>query len=185
MAKVIELGDIGLDQETLQRRVIDAICNSVMRQEGVDGDWEDTPLAEKLSRTVKQAVDAKVREIGDERIAPIVKDMIENHCLQKTNGWGEKIGQPVTFTEYLVAQAERYFSEPVTHNGKRPDHYTNGSQTRIAYMIDQHLQYSISTAIKRALDDMNSQLAKGLSETVKIQLAAALERLKVTAQVVR
>lgn len=179
----LNLEDIGLDQEKLQQRVVDAICGSVMRQEGVDGDWEDTPLAAKLGRTVKQAVDAKVREIGDERIAPIIKDMIENHCLQKTNEWGEKIGQPVTFTEYLVAQAERYFSEPVTHDGKRPDSYSRGSQTRIAYMIDQHLQYSISTAIKRALDDMNSQLAKGIAETVKIQLALALEKLRVEAKV--
>ena len=50
-------------------------------------------------------------------------------------------------------------------------------------MVDKHLQYSISTAIKNGLADINGQIADGLDGAVKIQLKQALENLSVKTEI--
>ncbi len=51
--------------------------------------------------------------------------------------------------------------------------------TRISYMMEKHLQYHISSAVEKALKDLNSSVAIGIAETVKAQLAQTLAKLKV------
>jgi hypothetical protein len=107
---------------------------------------------------------------------------LEALTLQETNRWGEKVGKPVTFIEYLVHRAHAYITEEVDHYGKSKaesnDHYWRGSQTRITHLIHQHLQYNIQTAMERVLKDANSQIATGIAEAVKIQLQQLLEKIK-------
>ena len=63
--------------------------------------------------------------------------------------------------------------EPVNHNGKTKaeDNYNwCKNTTRICYLVDSHLQYSISVAMDAALKEANSSIAEGLKEAVSIQI---------------
>ena len=86
--------------------------------------------------------------IGDKFIVPAMKEFVETFMIQETNKWGEKIGQKLTFTEYLVKRAEEYAQEMVDSDGRakgdlRDSYNWRGSTTRISYLINSHLRFHI------------------------------------------
>ena len=64
-------------------------------------------------------------------------------------------------------------------NPKGSDYNWRKHSTRVAYMVDSHLQTSINTAMTKALADANSSIAAGLVGAVKHALAEATGKLKV------
>lgn len=185
----IDLQALGFTQEELQQRVVDQLCERLTKTVSIDDEgeehWRDSILGRKLNQAVIKRVDEAIEKLAAERVLPNVATFLEGFCLQATNSWGEKTGQPITFIEYLVKRAEAYITEKVNYDGKGrdDDRYSssswNGTQTRIAYMINSHLQYSIETAMKKALAEANGHIVKGLEETVKIKLKEVSDGLSV------
>lgn len=182
-----DLKSLGFTQEELQERVVERIVESVMtdRVYNPDDDCEydrHSKFREDLKKRVKERIDQKVDELAQQFVLPNVSEYIETLTLQKTNQWGEKKGQPITFVEYLVQRAEAYMQEEVSFDGKTKaqDNYNwRGAQTRITYLVNSHLQYSIETAMKEALQIATSSIAKGLHETTRIKLNEIAAGMKV------
>jgi hypothetical protein len=186
------LTDLGIGKEELLNRVVDKITDQVMNSyySGEDDDQiaRTSQFARKLSERAEKAVDQAVNSIADKYVLPKVEEMVENLTLQETNRWGEKTGKRMTFVEYLVARAETYMTEQVNYDGKskeesRDSYSFKGQCSRVAYMIHQHLHHSIKTAMEQALGNLNSTVAKGLEETVKLKLAETLASFKVTTKI--
>ena len=185
----IDLQALGFTQEELQQRVIDQLCAHLTKTVSIDDEgeehWRESDMGRRLNQAVIKRVDAAIEKIATEHVLPNVSTFLESFCLQATNHWGEKTGQPITFIEYLVKRAETYITEKVNYDGKGKDddRYSssswNGTQTRIAYMINSHLQYSIEAAMKKALAEANGHIVKGPEETVKIKLKEVSEALTV------
>ncbi len=147
-----------------------------------DGDFDGKSFHTQMQNRIQDTLDAQVAKIGEEKILPQIIGMTENLILQETNRWGEKKGQPVTFTEYMVQQVDHWIREEVNHAGKTKAEDSYGwrkNTTRIAYMIHEHLQYNISTAVKKALGDLNASVAGGLQKAVMIQIEQTLGQLKI------
>lgn len=188
----ITIESLGITPAELLERVVDKLAGTLMAayvpvSPDPESDEEileehKSPFMRMLEEKVRAKVDQSVEEIAGRNVLPNVAAFIENYCLQETNRWGEKTGQAMTFTEYLAQRAEHWITEPVNYNGKTKaeDGYSwSKAQTRIAYMIDKHLQYSIKIAIDAALKDFNSTLSGGLTATVKAQLDEALNKMNV------
>ena len=178
--------------EELQERVIDRICEQLLTSIDYDPDTGgEYQVASTFRRGIDNRVKAKVEEtinaIAEREVLPNVAAYIEGLVLQETNGWGEKRGTPVTFKEYLVQRAEAYMQEKVSFDGKskaESNGYSwNGTQTRIAHLIHQHLHYSIESAMKNALKIATGAVAEGIQETVKIKLAEVSAKLKTEVKV--
>jgi len=177
----------GFTKEELQERLLDRLVERFATAVSIDDEGDEyrkpSPIALKLQELVKKTVEATIAKVAEKHLLPNVKTYVETLTLQETNKWGEKTGKKLTFTEYLVERAESYMTEKVNHEGKAKDEVNgyswNPSQTRVAHMIHQHLQYSISSAMERALKSANSKIVEGLVETVKIQLAEVEKKLKV------
>jgi len=182
----IDLEVLGLNQEELQERVVEHVCDRVLKDVSTDEDDEEyksaSPWREALDKLVTDRINAKVDEMAAREVVPAVGEIIENLVLQSTTAWGERRGEPVTFIEYLIQRAEAYLKEEVTGDGKKPDSYSQSKQKRISWMIDQHLHYSIEKAMKQALAEANSNIVAGLEETVKMKLAEIAAALHVTVQ---
>jgi len=190
MTKSIDLEAIGISAEELQERVVDRIAERALNNLSFDeyGDPHARPsaLKRKIDEEIQKRIDEAVTEIADKHILPNVSEYVETLTLQTTNKWGEKKGEPITFIEYLVERAHAYMTEEVDWNGK-----TKGVEygsfrkagTRVAFMIDKHLQFNIEQAMTQALREVNGSIAKGLEETVKMKLAEILQGLKVTTKV--
>jgi hypothetical protein len=180
------LQTLGLSQEELQERVIDKICESFLSTTGFDEDGS-YEMPSNMQRILKDHITKNIKEqverLGNIHVIPKINDYVENLVITKTNSYGEKSGETMTFIEYLVKAAEDYMIEPVNHTGKakHEDSYSwHKSTTRIAYMVDKHLQYSIETAMKQALQTANSAIANGINEAVKIKLNEVVNGIKVS-----
>lgn len=180
--------ELGLTNDDLVERVVAKCVDRVMESAGYDEDGESeavpSTFARKLHDAVKKRIDAAVEKIAAKHVLPNVTTYLEQLELKATNQWGEARGPAVTFVEYLVQRAEHYMTEKVDHSGKAKDDAGNygswsGSQTRIAYLIHQHLQYSIETAMKQVLKDGNAILIEGLEKTCKAKLEEIAKQLKV------
>ena len=181
----IDIKDLGISADDIADRVADQMVDRFMNsREFNDPEDEEvsTAFKERVEERVQERLDAAVDALAAKYVAPDVETFLEDFTIQETNKWGEKKGEAVTFVEYLTGRADAWLREPVDHNGKTKSEDSFGwrsKTTRIAFMIDKHLQYSISTALKNALDEMNKSVAGGLRKAVEIQLAGILEKIKV------
>lgn len=181
----ITLESIGLSQEALAERVVEKLVEGLTTSLDYDEDGEfrsASPFAKKLNRMVKDRLDALVNDMGEKHILPRVTEMVENMVLQETNRWGEKVGQPVTFIEYMTQRADAWLREEVDHDGrtKRQDSFSRRAYgTRVQHMIDQHLQYTVSAAMENAVKGANQSIVGGLKEAVSIALNDVAAKLKV------
>lgn len=150
-----------------------------------NGDPYDTnsSILRRVKEEMQKTIGEAVTKIADDQMLPIIRDGIEGVVIQETNVYGEAKGKPRTFIEYLVDRAEIYMTEKVDHAGKSKSeaggYSWNGTQTRITHLIHAHLQYHISTAIANALKEMNQKVGVALADTIKLQLAETLNKLKV------
>ncbi|HEX6036171.1 MAG TPA: hypothetical protein VFY83_17155, partial [Anaerolineales bacterium] len=174
---MITLESLGLTKEELANRVVQKIADDLLTEIVRDEYGETYPRASQFAETLKNAaqdcLNKKIEEIADAHLLPLAGDMIENVVLQETNKWGEKVGKPLTFKEYLVQRAENYMTEMVDWHGKNKKeggYGWSGTQTRIAHMIHEHFHYSIKACVMDMLKNANSVLNDGIVETVKIKL---------------
>ena len=171
------LADLGITKDELLGRLVAKITD------GID---DDTAFQSDLHRRIDKAIEAAVDAVADRTITPNIESYIKDHCLQRTNEWGEAKGEPLTFTEYLVERAEAYMLEPVDFDGqtkgeRRRSGYGNfrDATTRLAYMIDKHLHYHIEKAMETVLGNANSTIAEGLKEAARTQIDKLRDKLSV------
>ncbi len=185
----MNLEELGFSHDEIEKKVVDQICDQVLSAIGYDedGEYEDnTRYMKSLNKAIKEKLDAAIVRIADEVVLPNIDSKIENHVMKSTNAFGEEVGESKTYTEYLAHMADKYMLEDVDYNGK-PKSSGYGSftkkGTRIAYMIDKHLHYHIEKTMKEMLQDANSQIAEGITKTVRTQLSNILPKIKATVKV--
>lgn len=184
----ISLDQLGLTPEALADRVVELLAEQLTTSLHSDDEGNpvhrESPFIREMQVQVKKAVDAKVQSLAEKHILPRIEEMLTGIVLQKTNDWGEKKGDPVTLVEYLVERADAYLREPTDHWGKArgepgTDYNWKASTTRIAGLIDKHLSFTIDSAMKKALAEVNASIVGGLEAAVKIQLGKITEQIKV------
>ncbi len=180
----MDFSALGLTKEDIVERIVDKAVAELF-----GGDY-----VENITFNVEQAIQARVDEearkvvdkIGDEIVAPKVEAFIEGLSFQETSGWGEPKTPPKSWREMLVERAENYLVEKVDMNGKtqKQESYNwRAHTTRIAYLVEKHIQFEIERAMKAALADANSKIAGGFVSAVKMSLAEILAKLKIEAKV--
>lgn len=190
MTTELTLESLGLDQNKLAEKLVDRLAQNMLTSIGYDEDGDEwfgtSPFAKKLNSMVTARLDKIVNELADKHVLPRVNEMVEGLVLQQTNQWGEKVGKPVTFIEYLTQRADAWMREEVNYDGKTKgqDSFSwRKSGTRVEYLIDKHLQYSIETAMKAALSEANKSIIGGIEQAVRIKLGEVAEKLKVNVAV--
>lgn len=186
MADPATLEALGFTKEEIAQRVVDTIVRDLTQSRHEDEDGEswfgESDFKRGIDKAVQARIDAEVTRTADEFIAPKIAELIDGCTLQQTNQWGEKRGAPITFIEYLVQRAEAYMTEPVSYDGKaKPEsgsYSFTAKGTRVAYMIDKHLNYHIEAAMKQALSEANASIAKGLNEAVRTAISGLQVQMK-------
>ena len=190
----LSLESLGITSDELLNRVVDKIAEDILTDVSEDEDGVSSRFASRvqqnLLRKVQAMIDAAVTKLGDELVKPRVEELIVGTILQRTTEWGEKKGEPIPFTTYLVQRADAYMREEVNFEGRSRDEsrdsYTfKKAGTRISYAIDKHLQFHMEAAMKQSLVQANSTIAEGITSAVKIKLGEVLAGLNVTASVKR
>lgn len=183
----LDIEALGFTKQELQDRVVEAVSRKVLESVGYDEDGDEVGTESKFAKTVEKRVrahiDASINALAEKHILPNVATYIENLTLQETNQWGEKRGKQVTFIEYLTQRADAYMREEVNYEGKAKTE-ANGyswskTGTRVAFMVDKHLHYSIESAMRDALAKANSSIVEGLKKAVEVGLDNVRAKLTV------
>ena len=184
---MLSLPELGITKEELQERVVEKIAEQLLGDKDFDEDGcasiSKSTFHKALEKRIADHVEVAIMKIADAHILPNVSRYIDELCLQETNKWGEKKGVPLSFIEYLVQRAESYLREEVSYEGKTKvengSYCFTGAQTRITYLVHEHLKYTIESAMKDAVKNVNGVISGALAETCKIQLANIASSLKV------
>jgi hypothetical protein len=178
----INLQELGITKEDLADRVVERVAQEFLG----DGDYS-YELETRLNKMIVTKINEAVIDLGDREIGPRIEELIKSAVLQATNEWGEARSKPVTFKEYLVERAEKYMTEPVNYEGRARNENRFGdwkaTSTRVAYIMDKYLSYHIESAMKTALQDANSYIAKGITEAVRIRLDEIVKSIRATVEV--
>lgn len=173
---------IGLSQEELQNRVVEQIVRSftgdyIGPSFGDDDVWNETQIGQKIRKQFNEIVDAQVEAICSEHLEKKIEDLILATVFQKTNQWGERQGEPMTFKEYLADYAENWLTEKLDRNGK-PTSY-EGGEARITQLIGQHIDYHLTRQLKIALKDWHKVFGEEVGKLVKAQVNKLADRVRV------
>lgn len=182
-----QLEALGITKEVLIDRIINKIADDLLSGEVFDEDGNEfkttSNFHRQLRELIQKRINTKVSELGEKYVMPKVDALVEGCVLQKTNQWGEKQGEPVTFIEYMIQRADQYMREEVDYEGKTRDEKRGYSwtkdSTRVVYSINKHLQSSIDTALKTALADANRSIVGGIEGAIKESLKNIQEKIKV------
>jgi hypothetical protein len=179
----ITLSDLGISQEEITQRVVETISDQLLHKDDV----YTSEIEEGVRNIVAAKIDAAVEDLGNRLIGPMVGEIITGFSVRQTNSYGEDKAPPLTFTEYLLKQADAYFGEQVDSYGRnyeecrRHGHSWNGTKgTRATYLIHEHLDSAITTLMGQILKSANEHLVGGIEETVKAKLGEIAASLKVT-----
>ena len=183
------LAVLGLDPKEIEEKVIERIADRVLAGFSYDEDGEeftrDSQFKRKLDAQILERVESTIAALAEKHVLPNVSAYVENLTLQKTNSWGEKTGQSQTFIEYLVARCDAYMREEVNYEGKPKgtDSYSwTGKSTRVAYMVDKHLHWSIEQAMKRAFETANSSIVGGLKKAMEMAIDNIKSSIEITSK---
>lgn len=183
------LAQLGMTKEELADRVVQQAVRELLHDGAGDGYDGPAPsrFAEQLQKQIRRSIDRGVRAIGD-RVSPEVERLIEATELRETNRWGEPKGERQTFREYLVAHAQRYYTEQVDREGQAKNEVRYPSDwrahtTRAVYLIDRHLRSTIDGVLEQVVAEASKLFAGGLEAGVKQSLEELLQRLKVETKV--
>jgi hypothetical protein len=183
----VTLEALGIDKETVTDLVVEKLVDRLMLEKYADEDGREDSRESEFSRSltglVRSTINQKVAALAEANLLPRVTATVESLVLQETSKWGEKVGAPVSFTEYLVMRAENYIREEVDFQGKAKSeggYNWSKNTTRISYLINNHLQYHIEQAVKTALQRANEAIVGGLETAVKIKLQEVAAQMQLT-----
>lgn len=184
----VDLTAIGISKDKIIELVVNQIVASVMSGTSYDEDGDevrcDSAFSRRVEAYVKQAIDEKVAAIAEQHIVPTIGKTIDEFVIKKTNEYGEMKGEPVTFTEYLVSQANQWLQAEVDYNGEpvsgHGHRYGTVHQTRLTHYVHEYLHSTIATAMKDAVNGIGSKIGDSIRETTKIQLAKIADAVQVT-----
>ena len=189
-----ELELLGFTKEELRERVIQRVCDQMLESHFYDNDEEGAPpksmkFSKALMSMIERRIEQAIQKVAATTIEPNIEEFVRGFQIQETNAYGEKRGNPATFTEFLVARAKAYIKEPVDHNGcsevearaKGNSWYgrNNGSTTRVVYLIHEYFGSRIKDEMAKAVQAAYTAIAGGIEAAVKIKLQEITAALKV------
>lgn len=183
----VTLENLGITKEDVMEKVVDSICKRLLGTNEYDEEVGcyldvDSKFKMQLNQKIQDEIKERFDKFAEQHIGPLLAEKIESMVLQVTNKWGEKKGEPVSLTEYIMERAESYLQEEVNYNGKTKQQEGYGfraASTRLLHEIDNHLHYSISSALKEIINDGNKQLAESLRKACGFQLDEIKKNLKI------
>lgn len=134
-------------------------------------------IAKRLEHDLKAAIDPACRKLVSERLTAHIDEFMARP-LQNTNIYGEKKGDPVTFTEYICKAGVEYATELVAENGRKPDYNDRGAP-RVLYlarkMAEEQLNKELKPEIEKAKTEAKNFMATKIATALRDAMASAIK----------
>ena len=179
---------LGITPEDIADRAASKIAATMLAKVVPDFDDETgdeieteqpTAFQEMIRKRVVRKIEQAVDTVAEQAVGADLAARLDAMTFPQTNRYGEPKADPLTLREVIVRRADTFLVELVDHEGRSRDGYGT-KQTRVTWLIDKHLQYTIDNALTGALKNANEQIVEGIAATVKIRLADIATKLKGT-----
>lgn len=194
MSTTFNLESLGITKEELTERVVNAIADDLLyarseEDEGGERQWfGSSALKAELDKILKQRIDDAVRNTAEKYVFPRVDEIINALVLQETTKWGEKKGDPLSFTEYMVARAEAYLADDVDSYGRSKQECKEANSSwygstgkRINRLVDEKFKAALAQVVEPSVKVVNQKLAEHLNAAVQTSLREILGAFKIVA----
>lgn len=137
--------------------VVDRLVNRFVSGRGA---WDNT---------VRDRVNEVTHEVIVEKITPMVTDAIAAG-VQKTNSYGEPIGEPVTMRDVIVATAKEWLEKPTNDYGR-------DRKTRLQALLHDEVERAMKAELKATIDAAKAEVEAAVREKGAEVLAETITRL--------
>lgn len=142
---------------------------------------KETRFQVLVRKRVAAKVSAAVDAVADQVLGCNLDKQLASLTFPQTNAFGEHKKEPLTLLEYIARRVDTYLTERVDMDGRSSSNsYSDKSQTRVTWMVDKHLAWTIQSNMEAALKEANAQIVGGIAETVKLKLADIAAKLKIS-----
>lgn len=177
------LQTLGITADDLIERIVSRAVDELLNPRAYNDDSISDDMARKVLALVQSAVDAKVSEVARDHLIPRIGELIEKATLTETNRFGEPKNEPMSFVEYLANCAERYMTEDVNSEGlnrSEGDYRWSKVGPRITVLMKLRIKEALEEHTKRALKDVNAELAKAMQKAAADAISSAASAIKVS-----
>lgn len=165
------LTQIGITKEELIDRIVDTALGITAGYEQTGHEsWEELPLSEVVDKKIETAIGKLVDRLKDQiekQIDKIMAQKIEevfNAPFQRTNQWGDKIGEPTTIRDMVANEAINYWNQKVDDDGKTSKY--NSKQTMAEYHAKQVVKKVYDTELAAAVEVMIKDFRAKIPDTI-------------------
>ena len=92
------LETLGITKEDFIERIVSRAVGALLHEETRDEDGGLIRVKSWAAKTwdqmIRERLDAKVKEIGEQHVMPLIDAKVADLVLQETNRWGERTGKP-------------------------------------------------------------------------------------------
>jgi hypothetical protein len=168
---------INVDEISLSTAVAEVIGWDDERDTPVTGPQTvaDLVAAQIVERVVKDrgypTLLEQVKTIRAEVIREAVRPQVEAVIaapVQKTNGYGEPVGEPVTLRDLIIDEARKAINAPV-------DNYSRDKGTFLTQAVAAEVKKALSAEIADAVKQAREQVATEIGDMVAKSVAAGLK----------
>ena len=169
------LEQIGITKEELIERIADRALGIAAdyRQTGEES-WSDIPLSDVVDKKIRASIDKLMDGLQGritERVDQIMVQKMEEVFtapFQRTDRWGDKIGNPTTIREMIADQAAAYWNVSVDSSGK-PTSY-NGTE-RAKWYASQVMEGFYKSELQREVVAMADAMKKAIPATIAKEIS--------------
>lgn len=175
MPTTLTLEQIGLTQEELQQRVIEAIASQLLEEnlEDEDGDTysRKTSLHTKLREAIIARVDEKVGLLATMTTASQLPQYLNDLVFTRTNGYGEAKEPGEKLRAHIDRLVGEYLSVQVTSDGNTARYRDDKTTSRLEWILGKHVRGLVKEAIDTYLKHAGDIIAGDLREAVTSAIA--------------
>lgn len=178
---------LGITPDQIADKVARKIADNLMVRKSIFADEDGEPAEREMSTEFGNRISAAVSVVVEEGVRAAAEKIVGERLVEnltalrfpQTNSYGEPKRESLTLLEFVAQRVDTYLVERVDSQGRTGSSaYGDKSQTRVVWLIDQHLSYTIKTHMEAALADANSRIAGGILDATKVALGDVLSRLK-------
>ena len=165
------LNALGVTQEELLKLAVEKLADMMADQEDMY-DKTQEEISRRLDKLFAKRIDAALNDFLKEEL-----DRLVSATVTPTDIWGEKIGEPTTIRDALIAKAKDYWATKVDSNGDPAKNNYGRSQPRSEWLMSKLLQTEFDAVVKQNIVNVLGALKESMREDIAKKTSAVLDEL--------
>lgn len=150
----------------------------------IDNEEVSTAIAQRIKGDAyahirdmaKSQVEKVMQEIVNDKVGELVVEALQSG-VQKTNTFGDPIGEPISLKQMLLNSTNKFLSEMVDSSGRSGHSSYGTTKTKFQWIIDNAVDHEFRSQLKKHIDEARKAVNENMKAEAKKILADAVESI--------